>query len=45
MIVAWSRSAWDDAIPKEPSRRVRYDRAGVRTDSHAVSVSRIEMIP
>src|ERR1700677_3586103 len=28
-----ARSAWDTATPKEPSRRVRCDRVGVRSDS------------
>ena len=47
-----ARSAWDSATPKEPSRRVRYDRAGVRTDSKIGErkfeygiATRLEMIP
>ena len=42
----------DSATPKEPSRRVRYDRAGVRTDSKIGGrkfeygiATRLEMIP
>jgi len=54
MIVAWHEvpGTLEQRHPKEPSRRVRYDCAGVRPDSkirgeisNAVSLSRIEMIP